>query len=453
MPSQKVITVGKVRHPEASLSITYRDIEELTSNPHNARVHSAKQIRQLAHSIKHVGFNCPVLIDRKLNIIAGHGRVKAAKLIGIRRLPTICLDHLNETQIRAFTIADNRLAELATWDENLLVEQLKLLQVELNFDLEATGFETGEIDMLLEGRSSSNAEPDPADEMSEVISGVRVARRGDIWSLGRHRLICGDALDRQVYSTLMENRKADAVFTDPPYNDVINGFVTRSAKTHHAEFGMASGEMSRNEFVNFLRQSLSLIARHCKSGALSFVCMDWRHAHELLAAAEGVFTEFKNLCVWVKESGGLGSFYRSAHELVFLFKVGKDKHRNNVQLGQHGRCRTNIWEYPRVTSLRSTNAERDFTSLHPTVKPVRMVADALLDASARGEIILDPFLGSGTTLIAAERVGRVCYGIELAPPFVDLIIRRWQALTGSTASNCKSGQSFQEQEGSSEDQG
>ena len=448
MPREKVGKVKNAQSPEPSLAITYHNIEELRADPQNPRTHSRRQIQKLAHSIECVGFNCPVLIDCKLNIVAGHGRLQAAKLAGIRRVPTICLDHLNEAQIRAFMIADNRLAELAAWDEHLLIGQLKVLEVELKCDLEVTGFEMGEIDMMLEGASStSNAEPDPADELSELRSGVRVTGTGDVWSLGRHRLICGDALDEQAYRALMENQSADAVFTDPPYNDPINGFVTRSPKTHDAKFAMASSEMGRPEYVEFLRQSLSLLARHSHSGALNFIGMDWRHARELLTAAEGVFSEFHNLCVWVKQEGGQGSLYASQHELVFVFKTGKDKHRNNVQLGQHGRYRTNVWQYPRVNSLGKTNAEKDFISLHPTAKPVRLVADAILDCSARGDIILDPFLGSGTTLIAAERVGRVCYGIELAPAFVDLMIRRWQALSGLPALHCKSGQSFREREG------
>jgi DNA modification methylase len=433
---------------EPSLEITYRDLRELKPNPQNPRVHPKKQIQQLANSIKHLGFNVPVLVNRKLQIVAGHGRAEAAKALGISRVPTIRLDHLSEAQLRAFTIADNRLTDQSTWDEHLLAEQFKVLSdLDLNFSLEVTGFEVGEIDVMMEGLTAASKEDeDPADELLELNSGTRVTQPGDVWSLGRHRVLCGDALGEQVYPLLMENRCAAASFADPPYNVPIDGFVTRTGKMHHAEFAMAAGELSKAEFTEFLRKCFSMLSRNSNPGALHFICMDWRHSPELLTAADQVFAEFKNLCVWVKDTGGQGSLYRSQHELVFVFKSGKKQHRNNVQLGRYGRYRTNVWRYPRVNSFRRTNPEAEFTILHPTVKPVSLVADAILDSTARGDIVLDPFLGSGTTLIAAERVGRICYGIEMTPAYVDLAIRRWQSFTGKSAVHCQSCQSFRERE-------
>ena len=431
-----------------SLAITYRDIEELKPNPQNPRLHSHKQIQSLANSIKHLGFNVPVLVDRTLQIVAGHGRVEAAKCLGMTGVPTICLDHLSEAQIRAFMIADNRLTEQSTWSEHLLAREIQILSdLDLDFSLEVTGFETGEIDMMIEELSSpSENDPDIANELPQLSTEPPVAQPGDLWSLGRNRVYCGDSLEEHTYSLLMESRRATAVFTDPPYNDPIAGFVTRSSKTRHAEFAMAAGEMSETEFTEFLRKFCLLVSQNSHPGALQFICMDWRHSSELLTAAHGVFAELKNLCVWVKDTGGQGSLYRSQHELVFVFKNGKDKHRNNIQLGQYGRYRTNVWRYPRVNSSGKANSEAAFTTLHPTVKPVALVSDAILDCTARGDIVLDPFLGSGTTVIAAERVGRICYGVELSPAYLDLIIRRWQSFTGQTATHSQSGQSFRQRE-------
>jgi DNA modification methylase len=434
--------LGEVSSP---LAIVYRDIDKLQPDSKNPRVHSEKQIQQVARSIEAFGFNVPFLVDRKLKLIAGHGRLAACKLLGINKVPTICLDHLTEEQIRAFMIADNRLTENADWDDRLLGEQLKALsEVKLDFSLEATGFEMGEIDVMIEGLASPT-EAEAADTLPTMSSPVPVTKPGDLWLLGRNRLICGDALGGQAYQRLMDGRLAAAVFIDPPYNDPIDGYVTGFGKVHHAEFAMASGEMTEAEFTEFLSKTFANLKIASVPGSIHFVCIDWRHLKELLAAAERTYAELTNICIWVKDSGGQGSFYRSQHELVFVFKSGKTKHTNNVQLGQYGRYRTNIWQYPRVNSRCSKSEEPDL-QLHPTVKPVAMVAEAIMDCTARGAIILDAFLGSGTTLVAAERVGRLCYGIELDPIYVDLAIRRWQAYTGNTARHAKSKRSFNDLE-------
>jgi DNA modification methylase len=435
----------KLRKVNPPLAIVYRDIHNLRPDSKNPRVHSDKQIQQIARSIEAFGFNVPFLVDRELKLIAGHGRLAACKVLGINKVPTISLDHLTEEQIRAFTIADNRLTETADWDERLLGEQLKALsEVKLTFSLEATGFEMGEIDVMIEGLTSP-AEAEAADKLPTISSPVPVTKPGDLWLLGRNRLICGDALGGQTYQRLMDGRCAAAVFTDPPYNDPIDGYVTGFGKVHHTEFAMASGEMTEAEFTEFLHKTFSNLKIASMPGSIHFICMDWRHLKELLTAAERTYTELKNVCVWAKESGGQGSFYRSQHELVFVFKSGRTEHRNNVQLGQYGRYRTNVWHYPRVNS-RGSNAEESHLLLHPTVKPVAMVADAIMDCTARNEIVLDAFLGSGTTLVAAEQVGRICYGIELDPTYVDLAVRRWQTFTGNTALHAESMCSFNDLE-------
>jgi DNA modification methylase len=240
----------------------------------------------------------------------------------------------------------------------------------------------------------------------------------------------------------MENHRANAVFVDPPYNVPIDGHVTGNGAIQHREFAMAAGEMSKHEFISFLESSLGLLARYSQTGSVHYVCMDWRHMGELLAAGDRAYSELLNLCIWSKDRGGMGSFYRSQHELVFVFKNGKGTHRNNVQLGKYGRNRTNVWQYPSVNTFSKQGDEGNLLALHPTVKPIALVADALLDSSARGQIVLDAFLGSGTTLMAAERVGRVCHSMELDPLYVDTAIRRWQRYTGDTAVHCETGETF-----------
>src|ERR1700722_10941576 len=334
-------------------------------------------------------------------------------------------------------IADNRLAEIATWDDQLLAGELKnLSELDLDFSLGATGFEIGEIDMMLEESAGQPADGEnSAEAIPEVDETPQVSEPGDLWLLGDNRLICGDALDEQTYHSLMDGNQAAAVFTDPPFNDPIDGYVTGFGRVHHSEF------------TGFLSTVLRHLTRASVSGSLHFICIDWRHVKKLKTASERIYSELKNICVWVKESGGQGTLYRSQYELVFVYKNGADKQQNNIQLGQFGRYRTNVWSYPRVNSKLGNKQQSPLVRLHPTVKPVAMVADAIMDCTARGEIVLDAFVGSGTTLIAAERVGRVGYAIELDPFYVDLAIRRWQEYTGKAAIQKRSMLSFAEVQG------
>jgi DNA modification methylase len=437
------------------LSIEYRPVASLKLNAQNPRFHTGKQLRQIADSIRTFGFNVPLLVDADSQVIAGHGRLLACRLLGITRVPIIRLQHLSEVQRRAFIIADNRLTEKSEWDDRLLGEQLKILsEAELDFKLEVIGFEMSEIDLFIENFAPAPEEGgDLADAIPDPKAKPQVTRAGDLWVLDRHRVYCGDARNDSAYSALMERRRAEMVFADPPYNDPIDGYVTGFGKIHHPEFAVASGEMSVTEFTDFLRNIFEKLARNSADGALQFFCMDWRHAGELLSAARAVYSEFKNICVWVKENAGQGSLYRSQHELIFVFKVGKGPHRNNILLGQYGRYRTNVWNYRRVNSLSRSTDEGCLSDLHPTIKPVELVADAILDCTARGDIVLDAFLGSGTTLIAAERIGRACYGIELDPCYVDTIMRRWQRFTGLDAVHEPTGQTFTQREKEAADGG
>lgn len=339
-------------------------------------------------------------------------------------------------------IADNRLTENSTWDDRLLAEQLQELSLlELDFSIEAVGFQMAEIDLRIEGLNSQPEGDDPADVMPEPQAGPPVTRAGDLWLLGPHRVLSASALEDNSYATVMEDEKASMAFADPPYNVRIQGHVSGLGAIHHREFAMAAGEMTEPEFTTFLARIFSLLGRYSFDGALHYICMDWRHLSELLNAGGQAYTELKNLCVWVKNHTGMGAFYRSRHELILVYKHGHASHRNNILLGKFGRDRTNVWTYP---SPRTPTEEGNLLALHPTVKPVQLVADAILDCTARGEIVLDAFLGSGTTLMAAQRVGRRCYGIELDELYVDTIIRRWQAFTGDDARHASSNRTFKE---------
>lgn len=433
----------KTPHELHELSIEQRPIASLALRRNNPRTHSEKQIRQIAASIETFGFTNPVLIDAARTVIAGHGRLRAAKQLGMDTVPTVQLEHLTQEQVRAYVIADNKLAECAGWDRDLLAIELQgLSEIDLDFDLEVIGFEAAEIDLMIGGGAEEN-EADPADGSTGFDPNApTVSRPGDLWQIGPHRLLCADALDGASYSRVLESQRANLVFVDPPYNVRIDGHVSGLGQARHAEFAMASGEMTEADFTAFLEKALVQHAAHSADGALHFVCMDWRHSGELLVASRGVYSECKNLCVWVKTNAGMGSLYRSKHELVYLFKVGTSPHVNNVELGRHGRSRSNVWRYAGVNSF---GTERDEAlAMHPTVKPVRMVADAILDCSRRGDRVLDGFSGSGTTLIAAERTGRVGYGLEIEPRYVDATIRRLAEHAGLEAVHVESDRSFDE---------
>lgn len=429
---------------QTRLSVSYRRTDELKPNPRNPRLHSARQIKQIAKSIEAFGFNVPLLVDRDSQVIAGHGRLAAAKLLKIDQVPTLALEHLTDAQAKAFLIADNKLTENAEWDADLLAQQFKeLAELDLDFALETTGFEMAEIDVMIEGlESSSGSEVDDADEVQEASA--RVSAPGDLWLLGKNRLLCGNALNGDDFERLLGSDRAQMVFTDPPYNVPIDGYATGFGKIHHEEFVMAAGEMTETEFISFLTTVCKNLSAYSADGSLHFLCIDWHHLYELLSAGRSAYTELKNLCVWAKDNGGQGSLYRSQHELVLVFKNGKASHCNNIQLGQFGRYRTNVWQYPGVNSFSKTSAEGNLLELHPTVKPFAMVADAILDCSRRGDVILDSFAGSGTSFIAAERTGRICYGLEIDPRYVDTAIGRWQKFTGQVAIHEPTRKSFED---------
>jgi DNA modification methylase len=423
------------------MKIEYLLVRELRPYPNNARTHSKRQIRQIANSIQKFGFCNPVLIDDEKQIIAGHGRVEAAKLLGIDALPTCRLSHLSETDKRAYILADNKLAEKAGWDKELLAIELQGL-IELNVEVELTGFEIPEIDLILEEASEAKGSSSgPDDRVPQYPSGPVVTQVGDLWLLGNHRLLCGDARDKAAYESLLEGAKAEFAFTDPPYNVAIEHNVSGLGRVRHRDFAMGSGEMKEAEFVAFLETVFQRMAENTIDGAIHQVCMGWRHMWEMLAAGRKVYSELKNLCVWNKTHPGMGSFYRSKHELIFVWKSGTAVHTNNFHLGQHGRHRTNVWDYPNVHALRAGGLQE--LAMHPTVKPVALVTDAIKDCSRRGALVLDPFCGSGTILLAAERTGRKARAMEIDPAYVDVAVRRWQDYTGKAAVLAASGETFE----------
>ncbi|MBR1153974.1 DNA methyltransferase [Bradyrhizobium sp. JYMT SZCCT0428] len=421
--------------------ITMMNVRNLRPNKRNARTHSKKQIHQIANSILRFNWTYPILVDDNGQIICGHGRWQAAIQLGLNKVPVIVMSDLSDAAKRALALADNKIAANSGWDRAVLAAELGELATllpECSLDLEITGFEPAEIDALL--GDLVDRERDDADDIPHIEQ-IPVSRKDDYWALGENRLLCGDATNVAQLGALMGRNRAAMVFADPPYNVRIASVQGRG-KIKHREFASASGEMSRDEFTSFLTRTFSLAAQYSREGSIHYVCMDWRHLGEAMAAGNEVYTEFKNLVVWAKTNAGQGSFYRSQHELILVFKNGEGPHQNNIELGRHGRNRSNVWTYAGVNTFRTGHL--DDLSVHPTVKPVSLVADAMRDCSSRGDIILDPFIGSGTTILAAERVGRRAYGVEIDPLYVDAAIRRWQNFTRRDAVLKATGQTFHE---------
>lgn len=411
-------------------NIRYKDCrmspDKLRASKRNPKLHPEKQIHMLMGSINQFGPTAPILCDEKGRVLAGHGRLEAMKRLKLKKVPVRIIHGLSKTEKRAYLIADNKLAQLGKWDSVMLEEEVeKLLQD--NFNIEYTGFTTAEIDQMI-GSPLAQLE-DRAQLMAIDLSPNIVSVGGDLWICGHHRLYCGSALENSSYSKLLEKQVADLCFTDPPYN-VSTNFISGKGKHKHEDFPMASGELSIEGFTSFLSKTFKHIFEHTSPSATIFSCMDWRHMREILEAGEKHFGSLAQLCVWVKDNGGMGSFYRSQHELVFAFRKGSSGHINNFGLGGI-RYRTNVWSYPGSNTFKGRGQE--LLKLHPTVKPFSLVADAIRDCSHRNSIVLDPFCGSGTILVAAEATGRRARAIELDGRHVDTAVRRWQRFTGQEA--------------------
>jgi DNA modification methylase len=420
--------------------IIWRAVSSLKPYPKNPRQHPEAQIAALMKTIRRV-WTVPILIDEAGTILAGHLRLEVAKRLGMTEVPTITILGLSDSEKRAVVIADNRLPEQAVWDFDVLREHFTEL-INLDFDVELSGFSTGEIDLILDsnpGRESSDA----ADDIRGfVLDGPTISKVGDLWQLGRHHLFCGSALERHAYECLMRGDLAQMGLTDPPYNVPIARHAMGRGKIRHREFKQAAGEMSPAEFIQFLERFIRQAITFSRNGSIHYIFMDWRHLPELLTAARPLYSEWKNLLVWNKDNAGQGSLYRGKHELIAVLKNGTAPHINNIALGANGRYRTNVLDYPSVNSLHP--ARRGDLELHPTVKPVALIADLVRDCSKRNGIILDPFGGSGTTILAAERTDRIGRLIELDPLYVDVAIRRWEKVTGIPARHAESGLSFEQ---------
>jgi DNA modification methylase len=415
---------------------------KLRPNPANTRKHSKRQVAQLADIIKQVGFLVPIVADENFVVQAGHGRLLAAQRLGLRSVPVITVSGISDAKRRAYVLADNRLTEAAGWDRPGLAAELSRLApllMEEGLSIDLTGFKPAEIDGLM--GDLVDPERDPADEIPQLAN-TSVSKLDDVYHLGEsHRLMCGDALLDANVRKLMGSARAAMVFTDPPYNVRVSSIGSRG-KIKHREFAAASGEMTSAQYRRFLSDAFSIAAKYSDVGSIHYVCIDWRHLREILDAGEDAYTELKNLIVWVKTNAGQGAFYRSQHELICVFKNGDAPHLNNFELGQYGRRRSNVWTYAGVNAFRA--GRLDELSIHPTVKPVALVIDAMRDCSRRGDIIFDPFSGAGTTILAAERVGRCGYGLEIDPLYVDTAIRRWQDFTRRDAILKATGQTFDE---------
>jgi len=389
------------------------------------------QVARLVASIESFGFVRPILIAEGVRVIDGHALLKAAERLGLSTIPVVRVDHLSPAEVRALRITLNRTSETGSWDVEALTIELAALEIE-GFDLEVTGFSDIEIDGLL--RTDHDLETSPPEPAEDAVA---VTRLGDLWRLGDHRVICADARDPNALSTLMGEEKARVILTDEPYNVPIVGHVTKKA---HREFEVAAGELSAEEFLKFNLDWASASLTHLIDGGLFGTFIDWRHVDVVLAAGATLGLHLQNIIVWSKTNAAMGSLWRAQHELLPIFKKGTAAHVNNVALGKNGRHRTNVWSYPGA-NVPGSDANA-MLAKHPTPKPVAMLADAMLDVTMPGEIVLDPFLGSGSTLMAAQRTGRICGGVELDPLYVDLVIARWSAATGCAAILEATGETF-----------
>lgn len=410
-------------------------VEALKIAKRMVRKATEDQIARVMVSLQQFGFVAPVLIDKAGYIIDGHIRWEAARRLGLAEIPCLVVDHLSPTELKALKITLNRTAETGVWDfEALQLEMIELLAED--FTLEVTGFTTPQIDGLL-------TEEEPSLDKDEVQTpdpkALPVTQLGDAWRVGLHRIVCGDARDPAVYKELMGQEQAQLVLTDEPYNVPVVGHVTSG---DHREFAMAAGEMNEAQFEAFNAAWMAPCIAHLRDGGLFGTFIDWRSVELVIRVGRSLDLALLNVVVWAKTNGGMGSLWRSQHELLPMFKKGDQPHINNVELGRHGRYRSNLWTYPGANIAGSDANDR--LADHPTPKPVAMLEDAIRDITHPQDIVLDPFLGSGSTLIAAQTTGRRCRGIELDPLYVDLIVQRWQALTGKVATLEDTGQTFEE---------
>jgi DNA modification methylase len=426
--------------PSNSLSIELLEIASLRSALKNVRRHSRKQVPKLQKSLNHFGQPRPILVTPDHEIIDGHLVCEALKANGATTVRAIVVRGLSPIEIRALRLMLHRSAEDAVWDLDAVRIELQAI-LDAGLDLDLTGFETPELDQILQADiPRANVGEDGGDIPRAGASAI--SRPGDIWQCGRHRIGCGNARDQRFVARVREGRLVNVSFIDPPYNLPIAGFVSGKGRHQHREFLQGSGEMSSDDFFALLRDSLEVLRTASTADAVVFGCIDWRHVVELVVAGRVCGMALYNLCVWVKNNPGMGGIYRNQHELVAVFRAGTGQPVNNVELGKYGRNRSNVWSYPGMASFGAGRDE--LLASHPTVKPIALISDVLRDVTKRGDVVLDTFLGSGSTLMAAQETGRICFGVELDPLYVDAAIRRWQRATGLDAVHAESGQTFEQ---------
>jgi len=414
------------------LAIRYIDVSFLKEYKRNVKIHSEKQIAKLLQSMSTYGVVTPILVDKNYELIAGHGRLEALKQLGYQKIPIIMLEHLTEAQIKAYRLADNRIADEAEYNIDLLKIELQELVTCDDFVITDTGFDIAEIDnIIIDDYSEKKENTDEADEIDNLKNIEKRVHFGDIWKAGEHFVLCGDALKSESYEALLGEEKASLILVDPPYNVRITGHVCGKGKTKHKEFTMASGEMSDEEFENFVSTFIIQLVKFSYDGSLAYIFTDWRGLQIFLNIGKKLYNDLKNICIWNKLTGGMGSFYRSQYEAVCVFKKGTSSHINNVELGKNGRYRTNIWNHRGVSATNPKSLE--LLKFHPTVKPIGLLHEILLDASAPQNIVLDCFGGSGSTLLACERAKRKARLIEIDPHYCNIILHRWENITGKKA--------------------
>jgi DNA modification methylase len=425
------MSVTVLKNSRVTRTVSIDDLKTYAKNPFRYPQKLLRKIEALIREHDQIPI-IPVTAD--LTIIGFEEWVLALKRAGRTEVKVEVLADLSAGEADVVRLALGRIPLDARLDQGRLRDAFEALQAQ-NIDLYLTAFDQAEIDFSLEidmPRANVIETPDNFPQRQEVA----VAKLDDVFQLDRHRIACGDARNQALIDFVRDGREADVCITDPPYNRQFSKFGFGKKRYRHGDFIEASGEMSEDEFGSFLWESLRVLGAASARSALIYVFMDWRHIFELTAAGRHLELPLLDIAVWAKPNGGLGGLYRSAHELCAVFKSGIEPHRNNVELGKFGRNRTNVWNYAPPAS------GDELLGAHPTVKPVAMISDILRDCTKRGDLVLDSFLGSGSSLIAAEETGRICVGTELDPHYVDTAIRRWQSLTGLDAVHLGTGQPF-----------
>jgi DNA modification methylase len=426
---------------KSTFTVSRKDMEnrkptELKSGRYEFNKYSDKHVDYVVGCLEDFGFINPAVIDDNDFILTGHSRVKAAIKAKMKKIPVIRVSHLSDMEKSRYSISHNLLSRLPKLDHEKLARKTeKIHKAGGDKAIKRMGMTMQDFHALMASQTKTKAMKEG--DGNDIASDVQVTKPGDLWLLGNHRLFCGDSRDQESYRILMDGEKARTVLTDPPYNlDISQIKVDRGS---HTNFNMGSGEMTSDEFTDFLRLVIENMADNLIDGGLLYIFMDARHTPEIVQAYADMKLKMLNICIWNKEAAGMGSFYRHQHEMVHVLKKGNASHVNNIRMGKFGNSRSDVWSYPRVKKSFGSGE----LSFHPTVKPMQLIADAIIDCSYKGDIILDPFCGSGTTIIAAENTERRGFGMEISPFYCDQIIHRFERCTGQKVIHADSGKSFQ----------